>query len=70
MGEKWNFSGSAKQLSKFRADEVKAFLVKKGIKPDRVKTKGWGGMHEIFPDAKTLSQGMKNMRVEVHITER
>lgn len=67
MGGKWAFHGSAKKLSRNRADEVKNYLEKRGVKEDRVKTKGWGGDKELYPNAKTLDESTKNMRVEVII---
>jgi outer membrane protein OmpA-like peptidoglycan-associated protein len=70
IGGEWAFHGTAKKLSKKRADEVKIFLTKKGIDASRIKTKGWGGRKELYPDATTLSDSMKNMRVEVHIIKK
>ena len=67
MGGKWAFHGTAKKLSKNRANEVRSYLSKKGIDGERVKTKGWGGNKELYPNAKTLDQSYKNMRVEVVI---
>lgn len=67
IGGKWAFHGSAHKLSKFRADEVSAFLVKRGIDAGRIKTKGWGGDRELYPNATTLEESSKNMRVEVVI---
>ena len=67
IGGKWAFHGTAKKLSKFRADEVMGYLKKKGIDSDRIKTKGWGGDHELYPNARTLDESSQNMRVEVVI---
>lgn len=67
LGGKWAFHGTAKKLSKSRADEVCEYLTKKGVDPDRIRTKGWGGDHELYPNAKTLEESSKNMRVEVVI---
>jgi outer membrane protein OmpA-like peptidoglycan-associated protein len=67
IGGKWAFHGSAKKLSKFRADEVRIYLSKKGVDSARIKTKGWGGDRELYPNARTLDESSKNMRVEVVI---
>lgn len=70
IGGEWAFHGTAKKLSKKRAEEVKMFLTKKGIDASRIKTKGWGGRRELYPDARTLSESMKNMRVEIQIIKK
>lgn len=67
LGGKWAFHGTAHKLSKYRADEVKDYLIKKMIDENRVKTKGWGGDRELYPNARTIAESMKNMRVEVVI---
>ncbi|MBN8703572.1 MAG: OmpA family protein [Bacteroidetes bacterium] len=67
MGGKWAFHGTAKKLSKKRASEVKDFLNKKGVEQKRIKTKGWGGDQELYPEPKNFQESLKNMRVEVHI---
>ena len=69
MGGKWAFHGTAKKLSRYRADEVKAYLIRRGIDNSRVKTKGWGGDHELYPNARTVEESSKNMRVEVVIVK-
>ncbi len=67
MGGKWAFHGTAQKLSKYRADEVSSYLIKKGVEASRIKTKGWGGDHELYPNARTIEESSKNMRVEVVI---
>ena len=67
QGGKWNFRGTARKLSRFRAKEVKSYLVKHGIDALRIETKGYGGNREIYPDAKNLQESLMNMRVEVFI---
>ncbi len=54
------------QLSQRRADAVKQYLVKKGIKPERIQTKGYG---ESMPIATNDSDKgrQKNRRTEVKI---
>lgn len=59
--------GSVKKLSKARAEEVKNYLIKRGINQNRIKTKGLGGGKPIFQDPETAEEGLKNMRVEVLI---
>lgn len=54
------------KLSQQRVDAVKAYLVKKGIKKSRIKTKAFGGskplQNEMTPEARIL-----NRRVEMRI---
>jgi outer membrane protein OmpA-like peptidoglycan-associated protein len=66
-GLQWNFEGSSKKLSILRAEEIKQKLVKKGIDPGRINTKGYGGDKMIIKDAKTLEAIEKNIRVEITI---
>jgi len=66
-GGDWAFHGSVKKLSRHRAYQVMSYLVKNGIASSRVKTKGWGDAHELYPNARTMEQRLKNMRVEVVI---
>ncbi len=68
-GEEWKFSGTAKKLSKYRAESLKKYLVTKGIKSDRIEAAGYGGDRMIVPNARTMEQAMKNIRVEVHVIE-
>ncbi|MDX1627575.1 MAG: OmpA family protein, partial [Fulvivirga sp.] len=59
--------GSAKKLSKERAEIVKAYLVEQGIDPDRMETKGWGGKRMIHE--KLGHRARHNVRVEIEILE-
>jgi outer membrane protein OmpA-like peptidoglycan-associated protein len=67
LGEAWNFSGSAKKLSKMRAESIKKFLVEKGVNPNNLITEGYGGDKMIIKNPRTMEQAMKNIRVEVHV---
>jgi outer membrane protein OmpA-like peptidoglycan-associated protein len=53
--------GSAKELSRHRADAVKAYLVSKGIDAGRISTKGYGAMLAVYEHATA------NERIEVEI---
>jgi len=63
----WNFEGTSKKLSVYRSEEIKRKLIKKGIDPGRIFTKGVGGDKMLINDAKTLEAIEKNVRVEVKI---
>jgi outer membrane protein OmpA-like peptidoglycan-associated protein len=65
--EQWNFDGTSKQLSMFRAKEIKRKLVRKGIDENRIYTKGYGGDKMIIKEAKVLEAIEKNIRVEIKI---
>ncbi|AYB34469.1 OmpA family protein [Chryseolinea soli] len=53
--------GSATELSRQQAEIVKAYLVSKGIAPNRIATKGYGAMLAIYENANA------NDRIEVEI---
>jgi outer membrane protein OmpA-like peptidoglycan-associated protein len=57
--------GSAKQLSYERAEIIKEFLVSKGIAPERIEVKGFGGKKPLFD--KHGANAKKNVRVEVEV---
>ncbi|MDX5348239.1 MAG: OmpA family protein, partial [Hymenobacteraceae bacterium] len=57
------------QLSQDRVNEVKKYLVSKGVDKDRIQTKGWGGTKPVAPnDNEALRQ--LNRRVEFTIIKK
>ncbi len=58
-------AGTAKRLSELRAAAVKEYLVAQGVEADRIKTKGEGGSHYIYPSNSTLAA--RNDRIEVEV---
>ena len=69
LSEEWNFQGSAKSLSTFRAEAIKQYLLMQDINPKRITTKGFGGYKMIVKNPKSLKDIQKNIRVEVLIVE-
>jgi len=64
-----DYQGSATgnmRLSQLRVEAVKAYLVNKGIDPDRVKTKAFGGTQPLSREG-TAEAHASNRRVEVRI---
>ena len=57
--------GSAKDLSKARADVIARWLVEQGIDRKRMEVRGWGGKKMIYK--KTDSMAGKNVRVEIEL---
>ena len=66
-GPEWNFKGSSKKLSMYRAETIRKHLVDKGIAAEKISTAGFGGDRMIIENAKTLDAIQKNVRVEVVI---
>lgn len=64
-GPEWNFKGSSKKLSMYRAEAIKNYLISKGIESRRISTKGFGGDNMLIENPKTLNDIQKNVRVEV-----
>jgi outer membrane protein OmpA-like peptidoglycan-associated protein len=59
--------GSAKLLSQRRAEIVRDYLIFKGVDPERIHVRAWGGKRPTF-DRNHVNAG-KNLRVEVEIVE-
>jgi outer membrane protein OmpA-like peptidoglycan-associated protein len=59
--------GSAKQLSAFRADAIRSYLIENGIEPGRLKTQAWGGSDQLV-DRNSPSAKL-NDRIEIEILE-
>jgi outer membrane protein OmpA-like peptidoglycan-associated protein len=57
--------GSAKDLSRERAQTIKDWLVANGVSADRIDVKGWGGAKMIYD--KNSVNARKNVRVELEI---
>jgi len=58
---------SSKELSVSRAENVKAYLVKQGVDPSRISTRGEGGKVPLYLESGTLSQ--YNDRIEVEFVK-
>ena len=55
------------KLSKQRANAVKKYLVKKGISPERIKTKGFGSSMPAFSYGAGSSENSLNRRIQIVI---
>jgi outer membrane protein OmpA-like peptidoglycan-associated protein len=60
--------GSAKDLSRHRAEVIKEYLVSNGISTDRISVKAWGGKRPLYD--KHGANARKNVRVEVEVLNR
>lgn len=67
LGEEWNFSGTAKSLSKMRAENIKKYLIENGVDGSRLEAKGYGGERMIISNPLTIEEGQENIRVEIVI---
>lgn len=52
-------------LSELRAKRVMNYCISQGIDRKRMRPRGYGGTRPVVPDAKTLPEFKKNMRVEI-----
>jgi OOP family OmpA-OmpF porin len=57
-----------KQLSKYRADIVKNYLIGQGISPSKIKTSGRGPDNPLQSN-KTFEGRQKNRRVEIQVSK-
>ncbi len=67
LDDQWNFTGTAKKLSKLRAETVKKYLIQKGINSSRVLSTGYGASQKLITKPKSKDENALNMRVEVKI---
>lgn len=65
--EGWDFHGNEKKLSKYRAEAIKNYLLKKGIVPERITSVGMGDSKMLFPEPRNQKEKEANRRVEVYI---
>lgn len=70
LGSEWSFSGSSKKLSAHRAEVIRDILIQNGIAAGRLTVKGYGGSKPIIEHPETMSQGQKNIRVEIEIIKK
>ena len=66
-----DFAGNAQanvQLAQERVEAVKKYLVKKGVKKDRIQLKSFGGSHPITRERDDVSR-RTNRRVEVRVID-
>lgn len=59
--------GSAKELSKQRAETIRELLISKGIAAERMEIKAWGGKRMLHDKLSTKAK--ENVRVEIEILE-
>jgi outer membrane protein OmpA-like peptidoglycan-associated protein len=62
-----NKNGSAKELSKQRAEAVRDYLVEHGIEKSRMEIMAWGGTNMLVGE--TSSSAKLNDRIEIEILE-
>lgn len=67
-GAAWAYTGSAKKLSRLRAEAVKDYLISGNINRSRLKTVGFGADKPVISRPRSQEERMKNMRVEIMIT--
>ncbi|MBI3254055.1 MAG: OmpA family protein [Nitrosopumilales archaeon] len=77
MGESKNFFeispdvkkgvGTARDLSRERAEVIREWLIAQGISGDRMEVKAWGGKRMVHD--KNSEHARKNVRVEVEVVE-
>jgi outer membrane protein OmpA-like peptidoglycan-associated protein len=70
LGDEWNFTGTAKKLSKLRAEAVMNHLNSLTIDKKRITTDGLGAEFPLIDNPRDEEERRKNMRVEIKIIER
>ena len=65
--EGWDFHGNEKKLSKYRAEAIKTYLLKKGISEEKISTSGMGATKMLYPEPKNQKEREANRRVEVYL---
>jgi len=63
----WTFTGSARSLSKLRAETVAKYLIDRGIEEGRLRSRGFGADQMLIRNPKSEAERRKNMRVEAAI---
>jgi outer membrane protein OmpA-like peptidoglycan-associated protein len=63
-----NTVGSAKDLSRHRAETIRKYMIASGISQDRISIKAWGGKRPLYD--KHGANAKRNVRVEVEILEK
>jgi outer membrane protein OmpA-like peptidoglycan-associated protein len=58
-------NGSAKDLSKLRAEAVQSYLIDNGVSKDRAAVYAWGGLNMLVPETSTSAK--LNDRIEIEI---
>lgn len=62
-----SFTGSAKKLSKKRAEMIRNYLVENGVAEDRLVANGYGGSAMIYEKPRNQEEANKNIRVGIQI---
>ena len=69
LGEEWNFNGTAKKLSKLRAEKIKSYMMDNGVREERLETVGYGGDNMIIARPINMKEAIQNIRVEVVVIQ-
>lgn len=67
MGLPESFPGQFQELSENRAATIRDYLLKRGIAPERMSTKGMAAREMLYPYAKTEAEQKANRRVEIKV---
>jgi outer membrane protein OmpA-like peptidoglycan-associated protein len=66
MNQTSSVNGSAKELSRLRAETIKSYLIDNGIEKNRIETYGWGGA-AMLAKIGTSAGAKVNNRIEIEI---